>query len=146
MENDLVEVLLRGESSEHLISARSVILCAGAANAQLSVLAGILPSALPQQLRPLHMVMARSPSLPPVFGHCVGLSDKPKITITSQADACGRTVWYIGGLVAEEGVGRSREAQVAAARAAVRECIGWVDTSDTEWSTFVIDRAEGLVE
>ncbi len=51
-----------------------------------------------QQLRPLHMVMARGANLPgPLYAHCLGVSDTPRLTITSHSDAKGRLNWYLGG-------------------------------------------------
>ena len=75
------------------------------------------------QRRPLHMTVARlsapgvdSRQLPPLFAHCVTLSDTPRAPITSAPDASGRTVWNIGGHLAESGVERSREEQIAATK------------------------------
>ena len=67
------------------------------------------------QTRPLHMVMLKG-NLPEVYGHCVaGLSDKPRVTIGWQRAADGQGVWYVGGQIAESGVARSRDEQIAAA-------------------------------
>jgi glycine/D-amino acid oxidase-like deaminating enzyme len=108
------------------------------------------------QRRPLHMVLLREtqPShareLPDLFGHCVGggLSDKPRITITTARDAEGRKVWYIGGQISEEGVARERHDQVDAAKRELRECLPWLpwDRGGLEWATHRVDRAEGLTE
>jgi glycerol-3-phosphate dehydrogenase len=127
--------------------ARKLILCAGAANAQLQRELNI-PDPAPMQTRPLHMVMVRSPHLPELFGHCIAgdLTDKPRITITSQRDTHGNVVWYVGGLIAESGVQRERDAQIAAAKAEVAHCVPWVNLDGAQWSTLRIDRAEGLTE
>ena len=98
------------------------------------------------QKRGLHMVMVRSEGLPAVYGHCVGGdvlgADKPRVTITSQRDAAGRMVWYVGGQVAETGVQRGREEQIEAAKRELAECVGWVDLGGAEWATLRVDRAE----
>lgn len=123
------------------IQAQRVILTAGAGNAAFAAEAA---GGLSHQTRPLHMVMARG-RLPALFGHCVGFSDKPRITITSQNEAQGRTVWYIGGEVAESGITRSEVDQIQATRAEVLACLPWIDLEGTQWSTLRVDRAEGAV-
>ncbi|MFT3683998.1 MAG: hypothetical protein QM783_03555 [Phycisphaerales bacterium] len=85
--------------------------------------------------------------LPELYGHCIApLSDKPRITITTQAaqtTAGRRNVWYIGGQIAESGVERDREAQISAARAEVGKCLPWLSLEHAQWATFRVDRAEG---
>lgn len=108
------------------------------------------------QRRPLHMVLLRetqpnnSRELPELFAHCIGggLTDKPRITVTSARDAEGRRVWYIGGQLAEEGVTRERQEQIAAAKRELAECLPWLPwgRGGLEWATLRIDRAEGLTE
>jgi glycerol-3-phosphate dehydrogenase len=100
------------------------------------------------QRRPLHMVMARGGDLPELFGHCIGLSDKPRITVTTQrqTEGAGGVVWYIGGQLSEDGVGRTEAEQVEAAKAEVRACLPWIDLSGTGWATLRVDRAEGLTD
>lgn len=123
------------------IAASRFILAAGAGNAALS--RGLGREA-PMQTRPLHMVMLKG-DLPEVYGHCVaGLSDKPRVTIGWQRAADGQGVWYVGGQIAESGVARSRDEQIAAAHAELRACIPWVPLDGAQWSTLRIDRAEGL--
>ncbi|MFN7021324.1 MAG: FAD-dependent oxidoreductase [Phycisphaerales bacterium] len=140
--------VLRHCGDEVSVRAERVVLTAGAGNAELADRSGFGGSAagtrMSMQLRPLHMVMARG-RLPAAFGHCIGggLSDKPRATITTQTDPGGRTVWYIGGLIAEDGVSRGASEQIAAAQAELGACVPWVDLSATEWATLRVDRAEG---
>lgn len=106
------------------------------------------------QRRPLHMTLLRETApnspreIPDVFGHCVGLSDKPRLTITSARDNAGRKVWYIGGQVAEEGVTRDRQDQIAAVKKELKDALPWLpwERSGFEWATLRVDRAEGLTE
>lgn len=100
------------------------------------------------QRRALHMVMVRGEAgaMPLVWGHCVTASALPRATVTSQRDAQGRTVWYVGGAIAESGVERSREAQIAHAKQEMGDVIPWVDLSGAQWATLRVDRAEGLPE
>ncbi|CAN5789240.1 glycerol-3-phosphate dehydrogenase/oxidase [soil metagenome] len=140
------------------LSARRVLCMAGAGNERLAALAGI---DAPMQRRPLHMVIARIPGgvLRPVaardsagpaprdamlFGHCLGASTVPRITITSQRDDRGDVVWLIGGALAETGVARGAPAQITSARAELAACLPWLDLSALELTAGRIDRAEGL--
>lgn len=130
------------------VSFSTVVFAAGSGNEQL--LAQLAPSAAApsMQRRPLHMVFARSAPgarLPELYGHCIAaLSDKPRITVTTQTDTDGRITWYIGGNIAETGVDRSPAQQIAAAKQEVADCLPWLNLEGTQWSTLRIDRAEGL--
>lgn len=96
-----------------------------------------------QQLRPLHMVLARGVNLPgPLYAHCLGASDLPRLTVTSHYDAGGRLVWYLGGGLAEEGIERDRHEQIRAARRELNALLPWVDWNPVEFATFTIQRAE----
>jgi glycerol-3-phosphate dehydrogenase len=135
---------LYGQASHDIaIRARRTIFCAGEANqAYMRLTRG------ETQVRPLHMVMAKAqhyrPNLPSIYGHCVGLSDKPKLTITSQLDVDRRVVWYVGGDIAERGVDLSPIELIAATRLEVSECLPWIDISGTQWATLRVNRAEGV--
>jgi glycerol-3-phosphate dehydrogenase len=142
-------IRLRGVMGDVLVRPRRVVLCAGEGNAALMehLHAGTRSNGkhgVGQQVRPLHMVMARG-DLPEVYGHCVGVADRPRLTITSQVDAEGRVVWYVGGEVAEAGVDRPAEEQIAAARGEIAACLGWVDLADTQWAAVRVNRAEGTI-
>ena len=132
-------VLLQNGTRALHLHTRCVIWTAGAGNAAVD------PSA--QQSRPLHMVLARSPSvqnpLPLLYGHCVGVGDKPRLTITSHTDRQGRLIWYIGGLLAENGVALEPPEQIAQARSELALSFPWLDWSAVEFATCRIARAEG---
>ena len=118
-----------------VIRPTCTVFTAGAGNASL-------PWAM-QQLRPLHMVMARGPALPGLlYAHCVGASDVPRLTVTSHYDASGRLIWYLGGGLAEDGVQRDRREQIHAARRELETLIPWSDWSRAEFATFTVQRAE----
>jgi len=131
-------------SGGRTIEAQRLVLCAGAGNeALLQQLGRDTPK---MQRRPLQMVMLRGKVLPGgVYAHCLGANALPRITITSHFDAEGNTVWYIGGQPAEQGVGKSREAQLLAAREELEGLFPWIDFSQCEWGTLNIDRAEVLM-
>ncbi len=122
------------------LSARHVVLAGGAGNADLLAALGRTQPAM--QRRPLHMVMVRSPSLPPLYAHALGLSATPRLTITTHQHSDGSAIWYIGGEIAESGVARSETEQIACARRELSEVFPWIDFSSAAYSTVRIDRAE----
>lgn len=123
------------------IRAQRIVLSAGAGNADLLQRLGLSQPAM--QRRPLHMVMAKGPTLKPLYAHCLGGGPKPRITVTTHPAADGQWVWYLGGDLAEaEGVAREPEAQIAAAKKEVAGLLPWVDLSQVNWATVRIDRAE----
>jgi hypothetical protein len=70
------------------------------------------------------------------------LGSRPRLTITTHHTQDGSTIWYLGGSLAEEGVGRDRETQIQAARDELYTLFPWLDFSEAQFSTFMIDRAE----
>jgi hypothetical protein len=158
----------RAAAGEIEVRASRYILAAGAGNSAILDRCGVDAGAsnawdARMQRRPLHMVMLRHAAphaqaeLPELFGHCIGggLTDKPRVTITTARDIEGRRVWYVGGLLSEEGVARHRDEQVAAARRELQENLSWLPWDEydkrvagggggLEWAAFRVDRAEGL--
>ena len=123
------------------IRAQRVVLSAGAGNAELLAALGIEQPV--QQLRPLHMVLAKGPALKPLYAHCLGGGPKPRVTVTTHPAADGQWVWYLGGDLAEaDGVARDEGAQVTAAQKEMAALLPWVDQSQTRWATLRVDRAE----
>ncbi len=142
-----VTVTTRDGDSSRVIHARHVFLLAGPGNEALlaSARAAGIPD-VPQvkmQRRPLHMVMVRGELLE-LFGHCLSASSLPRLTVTSSCDRQGRTVWALGGSIAESGVTRQPAAQIEAAHRELAECVPWVKTERCQWATRRWDRAEGL--
>lgn len=123
------------------IRAQRVVLSAGAGNAELLAALGIEQPR--QQLRPLHMVLAKGPALQPLYAHCLGGGPKPRVTVTTHPAADGQWVWYLGGDLAEaDGVARDEAAQIRAAQQEITELLPWVDQAQTRWATLRVDRAE----
>lgn len=119
---------------------RHVVLAAGGGNASLRERMGLATPVM--QRRPLHMVLVRG-NLPTLNGHCVD-GARTRITVTSVGDSAGRTVWQVGGQIAEDGVERDELELVAAAREEVTDCIPGLDTTGLEWATYRVDRAEAV--
>lgn len=123
------------------IRAQRVVFSAGAGNADLLAALGVEQPA--QQLRPLHMVLAKGPALKPLYAHCLGGGPKPRVTVTTHPAADGQWVWYLGGDLAEaDGVARDEAAQIEAAKKEMASLLPWVDQSQTRWATLRVDRAE----
>lgn len=142
-----VEVESSGERVT--ITCRHVLLLGGAGNPALAeALRSLAPPAVQMQVRPLHMVMVRG-KLPELFGHCLGASSLPRLTVTTwntpETGGAGERVWYVGGQVAEQGVGRDEESQAEAAKRELRACLPWCEeVKGARWASVRVDRAEGL--
>ncbi|CAM3787230.1 FAD-dependent oxidoreductase [Parendozoicomonas haliclonae] len=95
-----------------------------------------------QQVRPLHMVMMEHDFQHPVYAHCVGTDIVPRITITSHPTKDGRWVWYMGGELAETGVKREADEQIALAKKELTKLMPWVDFGRARWGTLRVNRAE----
>jgi glycerol-3-phosphate dehydrogenase len=123
------------------IRAQRIILSAGSGNAELLTALGLSQPA--QQLRPLHMVLVKGPTLKPLYAHCLGGGPKPRVTITTHPAADGQWVWYLGGDLAEaDGVARDQAGQIKAAQKELSDLLPWVDLSAAQWATLRVDRAE----
>jgi glycerol-3-phosphate dehydrogenase len=123
------------------IRAQRIVLSAGRGNAELLASLGLTQPA--QQLRPLHMVLVKGPTLKPLYAHCLGAGPKPRVTVTTHPAADGEWVWYLGGDLAEaDGVARDSAAQVKAAQQEIGALLPWVDFSSARWATLRVERAE----
>lgn len=133
--------LIGVQADDYSINAQRVVLCAGSGNQGL--LDAFQLDTPKQQLRPLHMVVAKGPALLPLYAHCLGGGSKPRVTITTHPTADGQWAWYLGGNLAEaDGVARSATEQVQAAQAEVAQLLPWIPQDATQWATLRVDRAE----
>ena len=123
------------------IAPRSVVLAAGSGNAVLRERAGLVTGVM--QRRPLHMVMVRGEAgrLPELCGHQVD-GARTRMTITSSVDGEGRTVWQLGGQVAEDGVSMGRRELVAHAARELAEVLPGLELVSLEATSYRVDRAE----
>jgi glycerol-3-phosphate dehydrogenase len=132
-------VLSHPKSGQTLeLSPGGIVLAAGGGNAALRRLCR-LPGAVMQK-RPLHMVLVRGP-LPNLNGHCVD-GARTRVTITSDQNSQGETVWQVGGQIAEDGVALDAESLVRHAREELTAVLPALDFLDCEWATYRVDRAE----
>lgn len=136
-QGELVGLLVDGRE----IRAQRIVLSAGRGNAELLAALGLSQPA--QQLRPLHMVLVKGPTLKPLYAHCLGGGPKPRVTVTTHPAADGEWVWYLGGDLAEAaGVARDEAAQIRAAQRELSELLPWVDLTSARWATLRVERAE----
>lgn len=126
---------MQGEGVE--VKAKQFIFTAGLGNELLTQVPTI-----ETQRRPLHMVLVKTDFVFPVFAHCFGKGQTPRITITTHKAADGKTVWYLGGQIAEEGVARDALEQQACAKKELSDIFPWLDFSGAHVTSFLVDRAE----
>lgn len=128
------------------IETAAVLLTAGKGNERLRNEAQQQPlsDSNIMQKRPLHMVMVRG-KLPAFNGHCVD-GAKTRVTITSDVDSEGRTIWQLGGQIAEIGVTMNRHELIPHAARELVSSVPRIDLTGLEWNTYSVDRAEGVTK
>lgn len=131
-------ICLAGKSVE--VEAQQFVFTAGAGNE--IIINRLASKKVAMQLRPLHMVMMKTRLASPLYAHCMGLGKRPRITITTHYCQDGAVVWYMGGMLAENGIHLSSEEQIKATRAELKSLFPWMDFADAEFASFIIDRAE----
>ena len=121
------------------IQADTYIFAAGLGNEALIKSSGI---AVTTQRRPLHQVMVTG-ELPDLYAHAITLrsADKPRLTISTHPGPQENT-WYLGGLLAETGVERSEQEQIAEAKKELGLLLPWIPIQACDFSCLRVDRAE----
>lgn len=137
-DGDLVRLDL-AEGDQLAVAASRVFVVAGAGNER--ALAQLGEPASMAQRRPLQMVLAKGP-LPDLFGHLVGVSDKPRLTVTTHRAGDGAAVWYLGGGLAEAAAGKAPEVAVASAREILQTLLPGAVIDALRFATVAVDRAE----
>lgn len=122
------------------LHAQRWIFCAGKGNAGL--LAALACPEPAMQLRPLQQLIVRHRYPYPFYGHCLGADKTPRLTISTHPSASDKTVWYLGGSLAEKGANMSAPELVCAGKQELADLFPWLDFSDAEFSTLPIERAE----
>ena len=121
------------------IKAKRYVFTAGEGNGSQGLK---LQNAPPMQLRPLQMTMVKLAMPYPFFSHCIDHGTHPRITITTHPTKDGKTVWYIGGQLAEDGAKRTIAEHIASAKQEIHTLLPWVDLSGAKWASFFVNRAE----
>jgi glycine/D-amino acid oxidase-like deaminating enzyme len=126
------------------ISAQHFVLTAGEGNEALLNSLNIKKPTM--QRRPLQMVLCKAKNknapLPAIYAHSLGSGSKPIATITSHFDKENNVVWYIGGNIAEQGVGKSFEQITTDATNLLKDIMPWFELPELTWATHAINRAE----
>ncbi|CAM4444553.1 MAG: putative FAD-dependent oxidoreductase [Legionellaceae bacterium] len=122
-----------------LFEAQTYLLTAGAGNETLLKNA-IKPIAM--QRRPLQMAIVKHPYLQPLYAHCISMHTKPRVTITTHYTTQGEMIWYIGGLLAENGVHQTSQELIHNTHLELKTLFPWIDLSNATITTYPIDRAE----
>jgi glycerol-3-phosphate dehydrogenase len=122
------------------------VLAAGAGNEALLKAAGEhqLAADIRSQRRPLHMALVRHTLGHRLYAHCVGASNKPRLTVTTHDLDDGSLVWYLGGDLAERGVDMNAAELEQATRKELLALFPWLDFSAADIRTVRVDRAEPL--
>ena len=103
-----VRIQLQQDQTSVTLNTKLLLNCAGEGFSQLQTL---MPDQA-MQLRPLHMLSVKNTqqSLPQLYGHFIGRSSKPLLTVTSHPGPDGIS-WYLGGNIAEQGIELSHQQQ-----------------------------------
>lgn len=137
-EVDAIQLTSPSDHQRLELRPRQVIFAADADNARLRRAVG-LSEPRPSQ-HPLHRVLARG-HLPLLNGHCVE-AGRAIMTVISDIDFDGRTVWQIGGRFAEDGLKHESCPQAERVRQELTRILPGLDLTQAEWSTYDIDRSE----
>ena len=124
------------------VRPRQVVCSAGVGNEAILSRLGLKSEVA--QRRPLHMTLLRGHGLPQLHGHCVD-GNKTRVTITSNRDPEGRTVWQLGGDLSERGNDRDEREQLRVAATELAAVLPGLDLDaheDVAWSSYRVDRAE----
>lgn len=131
-------------TDEITIKAQHYVLTAGEGTEALLQTLNISKPAM--QRRPLQMALCKaknpSQSLPAVYAHSLGSGSKPIATITSHRDQQDNIVWYIGGNLAENGVGKSLDQLSREAEKLLADIMPWFTLPELEWASHSVNRAE----
>tara|TARA_B100000959_G_C14955007_1_gene613323 strand:+ start:688 stop:1902 length:1215 start_codon:yes stop_codon:yes gene_type:complete len=139
LDNGWLVQLLHPDTGEPLdLHTKNVVLSAGRGNSQLRDNFNLTPNET--QERPLHMVMARG-ELPIINGHCID-GAKTRVTITTTKDYAGRSVWQIGGQLAEDGINKTPEDLMSYAAKELQAVLPNVPLDHAEFTTYKTTRAE----
>ena len=123
------------------LHAQRYIFAAGAGNE--AIVKKLEHSEINMQRRPLHMVLAKIPFHHLLYAHCLSLgSSLPRLTITTHKTLQNELVWYLGGQLAEQGVTKDKKTQLKSAKKELETLFPWLNFSNTEMASFLIDRIE----
>lgn len=137
----ITDISFTNSNQNVTVKADNYIFTAGEANKNLTE---NLPDMPQMQVRPLHMVIVKSKNLPKLYGHCMGDTDAPRLTITTHFDKANTPVWYLGGKIAELGVNKSKSEIIEYAKSELKVLFPQIDLTDAKFTSFFVNRAEYL--
>lgn len=134
------------QTESHTLHARHLILAAGTGNPEL--LADLGLSAPPMRRRTLHQVCVTLTHPEPLYGHCVTSvsEEQPELTVTSYPMGTEKWLLYLGGRLADQGVDRTPEQQITAARALMDEVLPWLSPHLDGWRSMLVERVEAAAD
>ena len=136
-----VELRIQSPGRDALtINAQQFIFCAGKGNADL--LQRIGADKPDMQVRPLQQVMVKHKNSHLLYAHCIGSDSTPRLTISSHRCSDGDLCWYLGGQLAEKGVGKNPQQLMREAKSELEQLFPWLDWRSALWATLAVDRAE----
>lgn len=140
--DDAGQITGLGVSTGLNLTADVYIFAAGAGNEALLARSRLGQTRM--QRRPLSQVMVKHGELPVTYAHAVSATAgaKPRVTITTHFTRDNSRVWYLGGNLAETGVIRSDDDQLAFAKKEMTSLFPDLPWQEAEWCTLNIDRAE----
>ena len=133
------------ETGDVLLKAQKIILAAGQGNVALAKKFRIKQKI---QLRPLKMLAVKlslenisNERSPKIYGHCIGKSTKPLFSISTHKRKDGGLVYYLGGKIAEDGVGEEDSKLITEVKEQLKKNTKF-KWEGAEWKSIKIDRAE----
>lgn len=126
------------------IQAQHFVFTAGEGNEAILNALNISKPAM--QRRPLQMLLCKSKQtdnpLPAIYAHSLGSGSKPIATISSHVNKSSEVVWYLGGNIAEQGVGKDKARLIEEAKLLLSDILPWFELPELDWATHPVNRAE----
>lgn len=135
-----VQIILPGTQQKQYIAAKRIILCAGKGNGDLLTQLKLSQPAM--QLRPLHQVWVKHNISEPIYGHCLGADNTPRLTLSTHRSSDGKYIWSLGGSLAEKGAQQSTQEVIDSAQQELQRLFPWLHLNGVQWAAARIDRAE----
>lgn len=137
-DHGLAAVHVTQANTQIAVQAERFIFTAATGNEEVA--ATLSPGRAVTQRRPLKQIMVRTIEYP-LYAHCITTDPRPRVTISAHPIE-GGFVWYLGGLVAVQGVGQSDLESISFAKSELEALFPWINWKEKEWSCLAIDRAE----
>ena len=125
-----------GESS---LTADRYVFTAGLGNEE--IVAALWPGERVAQRRPLRQVLVDDVEYA-LYGHCITVDPRPRVTVSAHPLGNGRFTWYLGGLVAVKNVDTDDAQAIAFARRELETLFPHVAWGGKKFYALYIERAE----